>query len=207
MVVNAAVAALFLYTNGHGSTIFRDGLRLVLISFLLCSALWALVDFISALIDAQVSSSPCQIAVVFATIFDQLGRFSVEQYLLWAMNSRVGKVSAGQLIPQLLILGRFVAGGVFAGFAKPQVDSFCVAVSSMLPISIVIIALDVVIILFLAGRAFSTGVISDIQRSTKETSRSKAVVWVLIGFTVWTAVGWAFFYYKKNYTPGKLNKL
>ena len=92
---------------------------------------------------------PCQVATIFATVFDQLARFSIEQYLLWAMNTGA-KVSAGQLIPQLFILGRLVAGGVFAGFTRAQTDTFCVATSSILPIAIVVIAMDVVILLLLA---------------------------------------------------------
>ncbi len=187
-MVNAATAALFLYINGHGSAIFRDGLRLVLITFLLSSALWAQIDFITTLIDIEASSSPCQIGIAFATVFDQLARFSIEQYLLWAMSGTLGKVSVGQLIPQVLILGRFIVGGVFVGFTRPQVDTFCVATASMLPVAVVVIALDVVIILLLTFRAFSTGLIADIQEGKSDSGRSKAVALVMLGFTMWTAV-------------------
>lgn len=187
-IVNAASAAVFLYIKGNGSSIFRDGLRLVLITFLLSSALWAQIDFITTLIDIQTSSSPCQIGIIFATIFDQLARFSVEQYLLWAMNSSLSKFSVGQLIPQVLIWARFVAGAVFVGFTRPQVDSFCVATSSMLPVAIVVIVLDLLIILLLAFRAISTGLVADIQRGKSDAGRSKMVTLVMLGFTIWTAV-------------------
>ena len=193
-IVNAASAALFLYVKGNGSAIFRDGLRLVLITFLLSSALWAQIDFITTLIDIQTSSSPCQIGIAFATIFDQLARFSVEQYLLWAMNSSVSKFSVGQLIPQVLIWARFVAGAVFVGFTRPQVDTFCVATSSMLPVAIVVIVLDLLIILLLAFRAISTGLIADIQRGKSDAGRSKMVTLVMLGFTIWTAVRFSGFY-------------
>jgi hypothetical protein len=188
MVVNAASAALFLYTWGHGSSIFRDGLRLVLITFLLASALWAQVDFITTLIDTTKGTTACQIGLIFSTTFDQLGRFAVEQYLLWAMVT-TGKTSAGQIISQMLIAARFVAGAVLVGFTRPQVDTFCVAKTSALPVAIAVTALDAVVIVSLAARAFMTGLVADTQESKSSSAgRSKAVLCVLAGFTIWTAV-------------------
>ncbi|KAK5663098.1 hypothetical protein OQA88_6514 [Cercophora sp. LCS_1] len=111
IVVNAAAAALFLYTKGHGSAIFRDSQRLVLVLFLFSAALWAQIDFITILLD------------VTATVFDQLARFSIEQYLVWAMNNG-SKPTVYQMIPQFIVLGRFVAGAVFTGFTRPQTDTF-----------------------------------------------------------------------------------
>ena len=188
-MVNAASAALFLYLNGNGSAIFRDGLRLVLVIFLLSSALWAQVGFIATVIDSTDSTMPCQIGVIFTSLFDQLGRFSIEQYLLWAMNSGGGgKLALGQLIPQLVVLARFVAGLVFVGFSRPQVDSVCVPMSSMSPIAAVVIGLDGFIIAMLAARAFMTGIVSDIQESKSSAGRSKLVVLVMVGFAIWTGV-------------------
>ena len=185
LLTNAASAALFLCYRSHGTSIFRDGLRLVLIIFLLSSALWAQIDFITVLLDVSSSTMPCQVATIFATVFDQLARFSIEQYLLWAMNTGA-KVSAGQLIPQLLILGRLVAGGVFAGFTRAQTDTFCVASSSIVPIAIVVIAMDVAILLLLALRAFRTGVVANMKGP--DTHRSKAIMFIMLGFAIWTAV-------------------
>ena len=126
---------------------------------------------------------PCQIGIIFATVFDQLARFSIEQYLYWAQNMGE-KVSAVHIIPQLLILGRLVAGGVFVGFTRPQTDSFCVAASSQLPISIVVISLDAAILLCLITRAL-------VQNTTFHTDsqaiRRKALFWVMLGLAVWIA--------------------
>ncbi|KAK3682535.1 hypothetical protein B0T22DRAFT_287224 [Podospora appendiculata] len=190
IVVNAASAALFLYTKGHGSSIFRDGPRLVLVLFLISAALWAQIDFIAVLLDVATSPMPCQIGVIFATIFDQLGRFSIEQYILWDMNGMSGnnaKVSAWQMIPQLLILGRFVAGAVFSGFTRPQTDTFCVAKSSALPVSIMVIALDAVILLLLTAKALSTGLIANMKHKGSSAARSKSLVLVMLGLAIWTA--------------------
>jgi hypothetical protein len=185
--VNAASAALFLYIKGHGASLYRDGLRLVLIIFLASVALWAQIDFITVLLDVQDSAMPCQIGVIFATVFDQLGRFAIEQYLLWAMNDG-SKLSAGQLIPQLLIWGRLVVGFIFVGLTRTQTDTFCVATAGSMPLSIALIALDVVVLLVLVARAFQTGLTASIAQNKADSSRNKAVIFVMLGFGIWTAV-------------------
>jgi len=185
-VVNAASAALFLYINGHGSSIFRDGQRLVLITFLLSAALWAQVDFITTVIDARATTS-CQIGIIFNTLFDQLARFSVEQYLLWAINSGT-KPGARQLIPQAVVGARFVLGMVFVGLSRPLADPICLARSSVLPVAIILIAVDAVIILGLVWLAFSAGLVRHIRGHEEEAPRSKSILLVIAGFAVWTAV-------------------
>jgi hypothetical protein len=186
-VVNAASAAVFLYTRGHGSSIFRDGLRLVLITFLLTSALWAQIDFITTVIDTTSGTTSCQLGLIFSTLFDQLGRFAMEQYLLWAMVTP-GKISVGQMISQVLITGRFIAGAIFVGFTRPQVDTFCVARSSVMPVAITVLALDGVVIASLVARAFMTGLVADVQEGKASSSRSKSILLVMVGFVIWTAV-------------------
>lgn len=186
-MVNAASAALFLHVSGNGSAIFKDGLRLVLITFLLSAALWAQVAFIATVIDTTTNSMPCQVGVIFSTLFDQLGRFAVEQYLLWAMNTG-GKMSIAELLPQLLVVARFVVGMVFVGFSRTQVEPVCVATSSVLPVAIVVIALDGVLIAIFAARAFMTGLVSDVQANNSSASRSKSVLLVMVGFAIWTGV-------------------
>ena len=187
IVFNAASAALFLYTKGHGSSIFRDSKRLVLVLFLLSAALWAQIDFVTVLLDVSRSSMSCQVGVAFATVFDQLARFSIEQYLVWAMNH--GKPTVVQMIPQFLVLGRFIAGAVFAGFTRPQTDTFCVAASSAFPVAVVVIILDVVILLALTVKAFSS--LPDTGILNKESDLAKRVSHKLIlaGAAIWTAVG------------------
>ncbi|KAK3402317.1 hypothetical protein B0T20DRAFT_136659 [Sordaria brevicollis] len=183
LVLYASTAALALYAKGHGTAILRDGQRLVLVGFLTTAALWALTDFISILLEVDSSTTPCQIGIIFATVFDQLARLSIEQYLHWAQNTGE-KVSAIQIIPQLLILGRLVAGGVFVGFTRPQTDSFCVAASSELPISIVVVCLDAAIILCLISRALAQ---NTTFHTDSQTEKRKALFWVMFGLAVWTA--------------------
>lgn len=186
-MVNAASAALFLHISGHGTAIFRDGLRLVLILFLLSSALWAQVAFIATVLDTTSSTMPCRVGIIFSTLFDQIGRFAVEQYLLWAMNTG-GRMSVAQLIPQVLVVVRFVAGMVFVGYTRPQTDTVCVATSSALPTSIVVIALDGVLIAVFVARAFMTRLVADVQANNSSAARSKSVLLVLVGFAIWTGV-------------------
>ncbi|KAK4194667.1 hypothetical protein QBC40DRAFT_238069 [Triangularia verruculosa] len=179
-VVYAASAALVLYINGHGAAVFRDSQRLVLVSFLISSALWAAIDFATTLIDTTGSSMPCQIGVIFASIFDQLARFSIEQFLLWALNTnKGGKPSVLQLLPQILVLARFLAGAVFVGFTRPQTDDFCLATTSALPAGVAVLVLDAIIIVLLIQKAYSTG------GAAKTNSRS--LTSVLLGLICWTA--------------------
>ncbi|KAJ9151418.1 hypothetical protein NKR23_g3241 [Pleurostoma richardsiae] len=183
IVVNAASAALFLNVKGQGPAL-RDGLRLVLITFFLSSALWAQVDFITTLINTDATSS-CQIAIVFTTLFDQLARFSIEQCLLWAINGGAG-ASTGQMIAQGLVAARFILGGVFVGLSRPQFKPVCVPTSSVLPVAIVVVALDAVIIATLAGRAFSVGIVKSVRENGPESGRGKAILLVIVGVAVWT---------------------
>lgn len=190
--MNAASATLVLYLRGYAlSTTFRDSQRLVLVLFLLSSALWAQTDFITILLDITESSTPCQVGVIFSTVFDQLARFSIEQFLLWAMAARDGtKLSMTQLISQAVVLIRFLAGAVFIGFTRPQTDNFCVAATSALPVGIMVPALDAAIIALLVIRAYSAGGIAKRNNGGNgiEADRARAVMSVLLGFAFWTAV-------------------
>ncbi|TPX10161.1 uncharacterized protein E0L32_001358 [Thyridium curvatum] len=185
IVVNSASAALFLNVKGHGSSILRDGPRLVLITFLLSAALWAQTDFISIFIETAATTS-CQVGIIFSTLFDQLGRFSIEQYLLWVVNGG-SKSGIGQLGPQILVGIRFVLGAVFVGFSRPQTVPVCIPISSVLPLAILVVVLDAVIIATLAARAFFAGVLKDIRESSTDAARGKAILLVLVGLTLWTA--------------------
>jgi hypothetical protein len=183
-VVNAASAALFLNTKGHGSTIFRDGLRLVLVIFLLTSALWAQVDFITTIID-PASKTACQIGIIFSTLFDQLARFAIEQFLLWATTTG-GRLSVLEVIPQILLLGRFIVGATLVGFSKPQTGTFCVASTTSMPLAIAVISLDVVLILALIARSFNVGRAQG-SKST-DSERRRPILLIIIGLAVWTGV-------------------
>ncbi|KAH0423152.1 hypothetical protein CcaCcLH18_12384 [Colletotrichum camelliae] len=185
IVLNAASAAVFLFAKGHGSKIFRDGLRLVLITFLASAALWAQIDFAALTIDPTAISG-CQVAVIFTTIFDQLARFAIEQYLLWAINSNA-KAPAGAIIPQAVIGTRFVLGAVFVGFQKPQIATVCVSKTDVLPIGVVIMVTDFLIIGMLAFRASSLGLIAEAKSGQAGAQGKKAVLWIMGGHAAWTA--------------------
>jgi hypothetical protein len=191
-VVNAASAALVLYLKGYGlGSIFRDSQRLVLILFLLSAALWAQIDFITIVLDVSRSPTSCQVGIIFSTVFDQFARFSIEQFLLWGLsNSHGAKLSAIQLIPQVLVLARFLAGAVFTGFTRPQTDTFCVATTSAPPVGFLVAALDGAIILLLIVRAYSTGGVAKENRDSKgnDADRARTLMSVLLGLVFWTGV-------------------
>jgi hypothetical protein len=187
IVVNAASAALFLYVKGHGSTIFRDGLRLVLITFLAGSALWAQVDFIATVIDPTATSG-CQVAILFSTAFDQIARVSMEQFILWAINSNAGKPNMLALITQLLLALRFIAGAVLVGFSRPQFNPVCVARTEVVPIGGAVVGLDVVLVLVLAAMAFSVGAVNESSHPQSGVVRGRGLLFTIVGFGIWTGV-------------------
>ncbi|KAI1446088.1 hypothetical protein F5Y02DRAFT_89367 [Annulohypoxylon stygium] len=181
ILFNAASAALVLYIIGHGSTIFRDGLRLVLILFLLSSAAWALVEFIATIIEPTAGTS-CQIAAVFSSVFDQLGKIFIEQYLIWATRGE-GKKAGLSLVPQILLLGRFGVGMAFIGLTGNEFNPTCVPVSKVFPVAITVIALDAVIFGLLAIQALSMGSTKDNTSSPR--APKKSVGMVVIGLGIW----------------------
>ncbi|KAI5861373.1 hypothetical protein GGS23DRAFT_576522 [Durotheca rogersii] len=175
ILFNAASAAMVLYIIGHGSAIFRDGLRLVLILFLASSAAWALVEFLATIIEPTAAST-CQVAAVFSSLFDQLARFSVEQYLVWAVRTE-NKSIAG-LVPQVLVLGRFGVGMAFAGVTGSDFNPTCVPISNVPPVSITVIVIDALIIGLVAIQLFVTGV----------ANKKKSVTLVILGLAIWTGM-------------------
>lgn len=173
ILLSAASGALFLYYNGHGSQIFKDGRRLVLVLFLLFGALWAQVGFFNLMVTSTLTTT-CQALLVFTTMFDQIARVSIEQFFLWSLNQGT-KATAQQLVLQGILGIRLIAGGLLVGFTRPDFKPVCVARTSVLPISIVVLVLDAIII----------GV-SLIRVLRKE--RSKGLMICMVGFAVWTGV-------------------
>jgi hypothetical protein len=158
--------------------------------FLLFAALWAQIDFINLMLP-NTSPTACQALLVFSTMFDQLARVGIEQFLLWSVRHQGTKVTAGGWILQGILVVRLVAGGVLVSFTRPQFAPACVARTSVLPASIVVLALDVIIIGVLIIRAVSLGVFGG-QRGNESDSiqdQSRALALSIGGFTVWTAVG------------------
>ncbi|KAI0968185.1 hypothetical protein F4678DRAFT_482167 [Xylaria arbuscula] len=182
ILFNTASTALVLYVKSQGSTIYRDGLRLVLILFFLTSSSWALVEFLSTLIDPSAVST-CQVAVVFSSLFDQLGRVFVEQYLAWAVPKGDTK-TAFSLIPQILVFGRFFVGIAFTAVTRTQFKPTCAPISSVRAISITSIALDGVIIGLLLIQAFTNGTPTK-QPNSHSTLKHKPARLILVGVALW----------------------
>ncbi|KAI1411012.1 hypothetical protein F5Y13DRAFT_201539 [Hypoxylon sp. FL1857] len=180
ILFNAASAALVLYVIGHGSAIFRDGLRLVLILFLASSAAWALVEFLSTVIEPTAPTT-CQVAAVFTSIFDQLARAFVEQYLVWA--TRGEKKMGLSAVTQVLVLGRFGVGMAFIGLTGSEFNPTCVPVSKVLPVAVIVIALDVLILAMVAFQILSVGSTNDMAGTRQAPKRS--VTLIAVGLAIW----------------------
>lgn len=114
----------------------------------------------------------------------------MEQYLAWSMGQG-RKMSAGRWILQGLLAIRLIAGGVFVAFTRPQFAPVCVARTSLMDVSILVLALDIVIIGFLIVQTLSQGMVREIgkTRGSTRTVQSKALVLTIAGFSAWTAVG------------------
>ncbi|KAK8023111.1 hypothetical protein PG991_006992 [Apiospora marii] len=177
ILFNTASAGFILYLKGHGSAIFRDGLRLALIIFLATSGLWALVGFISTLL-APTASSQCQTAVIISTLFDQVARTAIQQFLVWAV-AKDGTSSVLGKIQQFQVLARFIVGMVFVAETRPQFNSTCVPASNLAPIAIVVIALDAVMLVTLAIRALSS------DNSGQDGGKRKAILLTITALAVW----------------------
>ncbi|KAL5313670.1 hypothetical protein ACEPPN_018091 [Leptodophora sp. 'Broadleaf-Isolate-01'] len=186
ILLQAAAGALFIYYRGHGSTIFQDGRRLVLILFLLFAALWAQIQFLNLLL-ADTMATACQATLIISTMFDQLARVGIEQFLLWSVGHGT-KLTAERLILQGILLVRMVGGGVLVGFTRPQFAPVCVAQTSVTPLAVVVLALDALITGVLMIRAMSLGMFREMREKSSSTrqEQSKALIFSIIGFGVWT---------------------
>ncbi|KAI1476229.1 hypothetical protein F4774DRAFT_413138 [Daldinia eschscholtzii] len=182
ILFNAASAGLVLYAVGHGSAIFRDGLRLVLILFLTSSAAWALVEFLATIIEPTAASA-CQVAVVFSSIFDQMARVFVEQYLVWAV--RAGKKSIPNMVAQVLILARFGIGMAFIGLTRSDFNPTCVPISSVPPVAIIVIVLDAIILALVAVQVLSSASLNGVSSDQRAPVGKKSVTSVTVGFAIW----------------------
>ena len=187
-MVSVASSGLVLYPPDRGSSIFRDGLRLVLITFFSFAALWAGIAFAAALTNESAVTS-CQIVLVFTTIFDQLARASIEQFLLFAIaREEAGDKSIPQLVTQVLMIGRVIVGAVFVGFTRPEFSPVCAPISSALPAAIVTIVFDAMLIAVLGVRAFSTGLYEQMREKKEGAAKSKAILLIILGLAIWTAL-------------------
>lgn len=92
------------------------------------------------------------------------------------------------MIPQVLLVVRFILGMVFVGETRVQFNPTCVAVSSVVPISITIIALDATILTLLAFNGFSSRPTKDAGDDGEEANRNKAVLLTIAGLAIWMGV-------------------
>ena len=138
----------------------------------------------------STAAGACQALLVFSTMFDQLARVGVEQFFLWAIGQGI-KSTAQQMILQGILGARLIAGGLLVGFTRPDFAPVCVARTSLLPASIIVLTLDVIILGVLLIRASSLGMFSEIGNAKLGTRReqSRAVIFSIAGFTAWTGVG------------------
>ncbi|KAL3962580.1 hypothetical protein ACCO45_004103 [Purpureocillium lilacinum] len=185
MVLSAAVGTASLHCASGSSSLFRDGTRLVLIIFLICSSLWAATGFVATLIDPTAASG-CQAAVAIASGFDQLARIMLEEFLFWSMNSNV-RASFGILFPQAVIVLRFILGGIFVGVQRPQFKPVCVGTTLVIALGVAVLAADAFIVLMLGIRASSVGIFRDVSERTADRDRSKALIVVTLSLAVWIA--------------------
>ncbi|KAI1108142.1 hypothetical protein F5Y14DRAFT_460116 [Nemania sp. NC0429] len=185
ILFNSASAALVLYIKGHGSAIYRDGLRLVLILLLFASSSWAFVEFLATLIDTSAPST-CQVAVVFSSLFDQFGRVFAEQYLVWAVPGSDVKTVLS-LVPQILVFGRFFVGIAFTAVTRTQFNPTCAPVSSIRAVSITTITLDAIIIGLLSIQAFVGGRAKTSVGSHSKKPNIQTVRLTVLGVAVWWA--------------------
>jgi len=147
------------------------------------------MEYINLLLPTT-SSMACQGTLIISTLLDQLARVLIEQFLLWSVGHGT-KLTAERLILQGILLVRLIAGGLLVGFTRPDFAPACIARTSVLPIAIVVLALDVIIIGVLMIRALSLGMFQDFKEndSSAKQEQSKALVFTIAGFTVWTGVG------------------
>ncbi|CAD6448216.1 e6dfdb4e-c340-4126-b299-fb6952bf947f [Sclerotinia trifoliorum] len=182
ILLQAATGAFLIYFRGHGSNVFKDGRRLVLLLFLLFSVLWAQIDFLELLMPTT-GTGTCQAGLIFTTSFDQSARVALEQFLLWSIGHGT-KITAIRAILQGLLGTRLIVGGILAGVTRPQFAPTCVATTSILPVAIVVLVMDLIIVGALLVQAGSLGMFRDSREERKLQNR--ALLLVIAGFAIWT---------------------
>ncbi|KFX89606.1 hypothetical protein V490_06914 [Pseudogymnoascus sp. VKM F-3557] len=187
ILLQTAVSSFVIYLSGHGSTIFQDRRRLVLITFILSSALWAQIGFLNFLIPSG-NSNVCQGTIATSTFFDQAARTLSGAFLLWTV-AHVLKSPAEKYGLGALIGARAVSGIVFVVFTRAQFAPLCIPRSAALPVSILVIGLDTVIVGVVAIRLFTLGFLGSSSSSIQSTSnkeQGKALALFTAGFAIWT---------------------
>ncbi|OAQ96514.1 hypothetical protein LLEC1_01771 [Akanthomyces lecanii] len=190
LVALASSGAACLFTFGcrqlTGDVAVSNGLRLVLLTFLLSSTLWSIMDFAATLISGDGNAS-CQVLIVFASGFDQIARLAFEQFLLGRIKPK--KASSGMFILQTLISVRFIMGGVFVAVQRPQVDPICIAKNILVPLGIATLVTDTLIVcILLALILVIKPSIQSLNLSNFSLTPARTLTLVTAGFGAWLAV-------------------
>ncbi|KAF4976677.1 hypothetical protein FZEAL_6691 [Fusarium zealandicum] len=185
LVVHAATATVLLVFRGRAASIIRDGPRLAFIIFLMSSILWAQVELVALLLDIN-SPTNCQITIIFSSLFDQLSRVSMQQSLLWITNRDYKPSPTGALIGQCYVLLRFILGGVFTGIQRPQLDAVCQAHTSILPVGVVVSAIDAVFVAFLLTTVTYRGRAKGAWE-VHGTRQDRSLLSITVSLGIWTA--------------------
>lgn len=154
-------------------------MRLALSFFLASSAVWAFIELGASLVHHPTST--CQTLILFATVFDQVARVSVEQFFLWAFNGGI-KVSTMSLALQGALLVRLVLGAIFVAVQRPQFDPVCVASNMLLPVGVIVLAADMGMFGILATKALLA------RRDHAGPARSSTLIFFTAAFGIWTGV-------------------
>ncbi|KAI6784229.1 uncharacterized protein J7T54_004775 [Emericellopsis cladophorae] len=183
IITNGAAAAAVVFLRTSASSLFHDSQRLVLTTFLISAALWALIAFIGLAIDTP---SGCQVAIVFTTAFDQIARTAFVQFLLWAMTGG-SKRSWTKFIPQALVVLRFVLGSVYVGFQRPQFAPVCFSSTRVLPLGASILGVDAIVLSILLI-TFRTGSSNGNGCLQVNADRAKVLVLGVAAAAFWTVL-------------------
>lgn len=185
VLLAASSAAFTLFTWKHAAKALRDGLRLALISFLALASAWALTGFITTAVNPR-SRSACQVSVVFSTLFDQLARICVEQFLLWASRGD-GAPKALQIGAELVLLARLGLGMAYVGLIRPVFNPSCVSEASVPYLAVTLIIVDAIMVVLLAIKAISSGATTS-NLSTRSAKQTKSVFLSIAGLAIWMGV-------------------
>ncbi|KAM0668909.1 hypothetical protein ACQRIU_002471 [Beauveria bassiana] len=186
-LASTSTACLFTFGNRRlrGNAPLQNGLRLVLVTFLLSAALWSIMDFAATLITANANPS-CQVLVSVAAGFDQLARVAFEQFLLVRIKSK--SIYKSIYVLQAFIPVRFILGGVLIAVQRPQTYPVCIAKNILLPLGIATLVTDAVIVcvffvlIWIKTRSNST---SNLQ--TSNLAPARIVCFLTAGFAAWLA--------------------
>ncbi|KAL7816202.1 hypothetical protein V8C26DRAFT_435137 [Trichoderma gracile] len=179
VVLAASTAILLFFVKASRSPLLRNELRLALSFFLASSAIWAFVELGASLVHQPAST--CQTLILFATVFDQVARVSVEQFFLWAYNGGI-KSSTMSLALQGALLVRFVLGAIFVAVQRPQFDPVCVASNMLLPVGVIVLTADMGMFGVLATKALLA------RRDHSGPARSKTLIFFTAAFGIWTGL-------------------